>query len=147
MHQETILTSLMYGFRCCPFYCVSDGCTSHIIQHDVAYFAGTFHSVGCQIVRRHVGKLGDTGRQPFAIFDQDDTKNVMKLALKKYFALKQSNVATAPAAAAAAIDELADDADGEADDASPKQTPLPEWVTTLTALLAAWAYAWQTLTI
>ena len=93
-----------------------------------------------------MAKLGDTGRQPFAIFDQDDTKNVMKLALKRYFTLKRGNVAMAPAAAAAAINEDADDADGEADNASPEETILPEWVTAVTALLAAWAHVWQMLT-
>ena len=100
-------------------------------------------------MRRHVAKLGDTGRHPFAIFDQDDTKNVMKLALKKHFSLKQGSVAAPPAAA---INELADDAAGEADDAvseaddaSSKQPPLHEWVTAFTALLAGWGPVWQIL--
>lgn len=81
-----------------------------------------------------MAKLGDTGRQPFAIFDQDDTKNVMKLALKKHFAFSRGNVVAASAAAAAAL-ESADDAVGkagdagsEADDALAKQPPLREWV-------------------
>ena len=121
----------MYCGGSCPFYYVSDGCTKlHEWPCFFASFAGTFHSVGCQIVRRNVAKLGDTGRQPFAIFDQDDTKNVMKIALRKHFALKRGS-----AAAAAGDLEAVDDAVGEADDAvseadgSPsKQAPLHEWV-------------------
>ncbi|KAL3143319.1 hypothetical protein ABBQ38_002158 [Trebouxia sp. C0009 RCD-2024] len=84
--------------------------------------AGTFHSVGCQIVRRNVAKLGDTGRQPFAIFDQDDTKNVMKLALKKHFSLRRGI-----AVAAAPIDEGAEEPVEEADVASAEQTQLQDW--------------------
>ena len=79
--------------------------------------AGTFHSVGCQIVRRNIGKLGDTGRQPFAIFDQDDTKNVMKLALKKHFSLKRGVATEADMAA-----------DDEADDSPDEPAQLREWV-------------------
>lgn len=56
--------------------------------------------------------LGDTGRQVFAIFDQDDTKNVMKLALKKHLKLQKGTDET----------ELA----AEADDLPDSQ--LPEWV-------------------
>ena len=51
--------------------------------------AGTFHSVGCQIVRRYSGALGDTGRQEFAIFDQDDTKSAMKKALQQLFSKRR----------------------------------------------------------
>lgn len=80
---------------------------------------GTFHSVGCQIVRRNIAKLGDTGRSPFAIFDQDDTKNVMKLALKRHFSLRRS---AAGDATAAAVDE--------ADDTSVEAAELSEWVST-----------------
>lgn len=94
------------------------------------YLAGTFHSVGCQIVRRNVAQLGDTGRQPFAIFDQDDTKNVMKLALKKHFSLKRGT-----AAVTAAPTEEAEELDEEADGASAEQAPLHDWVRSLTASL------------
>lgn len=76
--------------------------------------AGTFHSVGCQIVRRHVQQLGDTGREVFAIFDQDDTKNVMRIALKKHFKLEKTAAETEQAAEA---DELQD-------------SQVPEWVRT-----------------
>lgn len=55
--------------------------------------AGTFHSIGCQIVRRHIEHLGDTGRQGFNIFDQDDTKAVMKKALKQHFSQRRGTIA------------------------------------------------------
>ena len=109
--------------------------------------------MGCQIVRRNVAKLGDTGRQPFAIFDQDDTKNVMKLALKKHFSLKRGNAALAPSTVAVeakemdkmarrlavsrhgstkvAVNEAGADAGDEADDAA----ELQEWVRCFAALL------------
>ena len=73
---------------------------------------GTFHSVGCQIVRRHVQQLGDTGREVFAIFDQDDTKNVMKLALKKHLKLQRG----------------VDEADLAAEAGDMPESQLPEWV-------------------
>ena len=90
--------------------------------------AGTFHSVGCQIVKRHVAQLGDTGREAFAIFDQDDTKNVMKLALKKHFKLvtddsKQTAASTEAGAEAGAEGGVDSDALGI------KQAP--EWVSKL----------------
>ncbi|KAL3133778.1 hypothetical protein ABBQ32_008258 [Trebouxia sp. C0010 RCD-2024] len=85
--------------------------------------AGTFHSVGCQIVRRNVAKLGDTGRQPFAIFDQDDSKNVMKLALKKHFSLRRGVAAVA----ATPGDEAAEETIEEADVAPAEQTQLQDW--------------------
>ena len=93
------------------------------------YLAGTFHSVGCQIVRRNVAQLGDTGRQPFAIFDQDDTKNVMKLALKKYFSLKRGT------AMVTAAEEADVEPDEEDDGASAEQAPLHDCVRPLTASL------------
>lgn len=96
-----------------------------------------------------MGKLGDTGRQPFAIFDQDDTKNVMKLALKKHFSLRRgaaaAEAAGAPAAAAAAVEVAVDDAAGQADDAlsgaddavTEADGALQDWVTHQYCLLAA----------
>ena len=79
--------------------------------------AGTFHSVGCQIVRRHVRQLGDTGRHNFAIFDQDDSKAVMKKALKQHFRLQTADFADSIPEAGAA-DE----------DASSETAVLQEWV-------------------
>ena len=52
--------------------------------------------------------LGDTGREVFAIFDQDDTKNVMKLALKKHLKLQKET--------------------DEAPEADMPDSQLPEWV-------------------
>lgn len=94
-----------------------------------------------------MAKLGDTGRQPFAIFDQDDTKNVMKLALKKHFSLKRGNAAEAagtPAAAAAAVEVAGDEAAGQVDDAAigaddavtEADGALQDWVTHQHCLLA-----------
>ena len=59
-------------------------------------------------------QLGNTGREVFAIFDQDDTKNVMKIALKKHFKLEKTAAETEQAAEA---DELQD-------------SQVPEWVST-----------------
>lgn len=90
-----------------------------------------------------MAKLGDTGRQPFAIFDQDDTKNVMKIALRKHFALKRGTVAAAAGdleAVIGAVDDAvgeADDAVSEADDSTSKPAPLHEWVGPLQSLLLA----------
>lgn len=94
-----------------------------------------------------MAKLGDTGRQPFAIFDQDDTKNVMKLALKKHFALRRgaaAGAAGALAGAAAAAEVAVDEAAGEADDAvsgpddavTEADGVLQDWVTHQHCLLA-----------
>ena len=83
--------------------------------------------MGCQIVRRNIAKLGDTGRQPFAIFDQDDTKNVMKLALKKHFSLRRGATSDA---SDASVTAAAADAQ-EAEDPAVGQTQLQEWVRTL----------------
>ena len=85
--------------------------------------AGTFHSVGCQIIRRHVARLGDTGREVFAIFDQDDTKNVMKLALRKHLKLHK-DAPEQPAEAEAGAEAAA-----EAD--TPENSQVPEWVSHL----------------
>ena len=79
--------------------------------------AGTFHSIGCQIVRRHVEHLGDTGRQGFNIFDQDDTKAVMKKALKQHFRQRRGTIASS---------NIEDDDCLE--DAVAEQTQLQEWV-------------------
>jgi len=90
--------------------------------------AGTFHSVGCQIVRRHVGQLGDTGRQGFNIFDQDDTKNVMKEALRNHFSRQRGVLAASTITAAEkATREAAEDADVVTAD----QAHLQEWVSIL----------------
>ena len=86
--------------------------------------AGTFHSVGCQIVRRHVDHLGDTGRQGFNIFDQDDTKMVMKKALRQHFS--ERRLLTADSVVAA---------DDDSEDAAAEQMQLQEWVTLLASLL------------
>lgn len=75
-------------------------------------------------MRRNVAKLGDTGRQPFAIFDQDDSKNVMKLALKKHFSLRRGVAAVA----ATPGDEAAEETIEEADVAPAEQTQLQDWV-------------------
>lgn len=53
---------------------------------------GTFHSVGCQITRRYVNELGDTGREGFTIFDQDDSKAAMKKALQQLFSRRKGKV-------------------------------------------------------
>ena len=93
--------------------CMAMTQNAHIeVSNAILPAAGTFHSVGCQIVRRHVQQLGDTGREIFAILDQDDTKNVMKLALKKHAKLQKG------------IDES--ELAAEADDKPDSQ--LPEWV-------------------
>lgn len=59
--------------------------------------------------------LGNTGREAFAIFDQDDTKNAMKIALKKHLKLPKTD---------------ADNLLAEEPTDMP-ETQLPEWVSPL----------------
>ncbi len=87
------------------------------IAHVLQCSAGTFHSIGCQIVRRHVEHLGDTGRQGFNIFDQDDTKAVMKKALKQHFSQRRGTIASSNI-----------EGDDSLEDAVADQTQLQEWV-------------------
>ncbi len=88
-------------------------CAAHVLQCS----AGTFHSIGCQIVRRHVEHLGDTGRQGFNIFDQDDTKAVMKKALKQHFSQRRGTIASSNIEDDDTLEETVAD-----------QTQLQEWV-------------------
>lgn len=94
-------------------------CAAHVLLCS----AGTFHSIGCQIVRRHVEHLGDTGRQGFNIFDQDDTKAVMKKALKQLFSQRRGTIAST---------NIEDD--DSLEDAVADQTQLQEWVSLVIVL-------------
>ncbi len=97
-------------------------CAAHVLLCS----AGTFHSIGCQIVRRHVEHLGDTGRQGFNIFDQDDTKAVMKKALKQHFSQRRGTIASS---------NIEDD--DSLEDAVADQTQLQEWVSLVIVLFCS----------
>ena len=92
---------------------------SHYQVETCCFFKGTFHSVGCRIVRRHVAHLGDTGRQAFNIFDQDDTRNVMKAALRQHFRQRKGDLTD---------DSMPLEDEPEKAIASRDRPKLPEWV-------------------
>ena len=91
------------------------------LRHDMCQCAaGTFHSVGCQITRRYVNELGDTGREGFTIFDQDDSKAAMKKALQQLFSRRKGKVDNI-------IATVVKDAEGS-ETTSAEKLDAPEWV-------------------
>lgn len=87
-------------------------------------------------MRRHVDYLGDTDRQGFNIFDQDDTKAVMKKALKQHFSQRRGTIASS---------NIEDD--DSLEDAVADQMQLQEWVRSMVVLLCSTSVVHLSLTV